>query len=100
MYPPLSFVILSPLISWYDTPPEHPTLLYSLQALFDPSLADVEGPGVSRAAFDAVQDVDVDNRRSLYGKVVLSGGGANFPVSDQCFHFELLSISPSWHGLS
>lgn len=33
---------------------------YPLQALFDPSLADIEGPGISHAAFDAIQAGHLD----------------------------------------
>ncbi len=50
------------------------------EALFDPSLVDVDGPGIARLAFDAVQDMDVDNRRCLYSRVVLSGGNTMFQV--------------------
>jgi len=49
------------------------------EALFRPSLADVEGPGIAELIFNCVQEMDMDNRRKMYQHIVLSGGTTMFP---------------------
>jgi actin-related protein 2 len=49
------------------------------EALFTPSLVDVESPGMSDLVFDVIQRADMDLRPALYKSVVLSGGTTMFP---------------------
>lgn len=49
------------------------------EALFDPSLIDVEKPGVGKMVFDMIQDADIDLRTSYYKHIVLSGGTSMYP---------------------
>ncbi|KAK9916352.1 hypothetical protein WJX75_001609 [Coccomyxa subellipsoidea] len=49
------------------------------EALFNPSLLDVESPGIAQQVFQCIQEMDVDNRTSLYQHIVLSGGSTMLP---------------------
>lgn len=44
------------------------------EALFTPSVADVEAPGIADMVFETIQRADMDIRMSLYRNIVLSGG--------------------------
>lgn len=48
------------------------------EALMNPSLLGVEAPGMAEMAFNCIQDSDIDNRVSLYGNIVLSGGSTMY----------------------
>lgn len=49
------------------------------EALFNPSLIDVEGAGLSDMVFDMIQKADMDLRTDFYKNIVLSGGSSMFP---------------------
>lgn len=49
------------------------------EALFDPSLIDVDGQGMSSALFKTINGADLDIRQSLYNHIVLSGGTTMYP---------------------
>lgn len=49
------------------------------KCLFQPSLVDVEQPGVGEMLFNTVQAADVDVRTALYKAIVLSGGSSMYP---------------------
>jgi actin-related protein 2 len=49
------------------------------EALFTPELIDMEGDGLSVAVFRCIQEMDIDNRMSLYQHIVLSGGSTMYP---------------------
>lgn len=49
------------------------------EALFTPSLVDVESAGLSDMVFNMINDADMDLRRAFYGSVVLSGGSTMYP---------------------
>ncbi|KAH3901036.1 Actin-related protein 2 [Saccharomycodes ludwigii] len=49
------------------------------ECLFQPSLVDVEQPGVGELLFNTIQAADVDVRSSLYKAIVLSGGSSMYP---------------------
>ncbi len=49
------------------------------ECLFQPSLVDVEQPGVAELLFNTIQAADVDVRSSLYKAIVLSGGSSMYP---------------------
>jgi len=49
------------------------------EALFNPALVEVEGPGMSDLVFDVINSAEVDLRTELYSHVVLSGGSTMYP---------------------
>ncbi|XP_049848599.1 actin-related protein 2-like [Schistocerca gregaria] len=49
------------------------------EALFTPSLIDVDGPGISEAVFNCINSADMDIRPDFYKHIVLSGGSTMYP---------------------
>jgi len=49
------------------------------EALFRPELVDVEGGGIADVLFKCVQEMDIDNRMTMYEHIVLSGGSSMYP---------------------
>lgn len=49
------------------------------ECLFQPSLLDLEDPGIAEQTFKAINSADVDLRKELYAHLVLSGGSTMFP---------------------
>jgi len=49
------------------------------EALFNPSLVDVDGPGIAEMTFEMIQSADMDTRQAYYKHIVLSGGTSMFP---------------------
>lgn len=49
------------------------------EALFNPSLVDVDKPGVSRMIHDVINAAELDLRSDLYQHIVLSGGSTMYP---------------------
>ncbi|KAH8049357.1 hypothetical protein JL721_11723 [Aureococcus anophagefferens] len=49
------------------------------EALFDPSLIDVESKGMGHMVFDMIQSADIDTRSEYYKHIVLSGGSSMYP---------------------
>lgn len=49
------------------------------EALFNPELVDVEGGGIADCVFKCVQEMDMDNRMTMYEHIVLSGGSSMYP---------------------
>ena len=64
------------------------------ECLFQPDLIDVEGDGISELVFKCIQENEIDNRRSLYQHIVLSGGNsmyAGFSIASRARHQALTS---------
>mmetsp|Transcript_34640 Transcript_34640/g.42726 ORF Transcript_34640/g.42726 Transcript_34640/m.42726 type:complete len:393 (+) Transcript_34640:204-1382(+) len=49
------------------------------EALFQPSLVDAEGDGLSHMVFNMIQQADLDTRSEYYKHIVLSGGSSMYP---------------------
>nr|WOD57879.1 Arp2D2 [Drosophila nikananu] len=49
------------------------------EALFQPHLINVEGPGIAELVFNTIQSAAIDIRAELYRHIVLSGGSTMFP---------------------
>jgi len=49
------------------------------EALFTPSLIDVDGPGIAEALFNCINAADIDTRPEFYKHIVLSGGTTMYP---------------------
>ncbi|KAJ3090640.1 actin, partial [Physocladia obscura] len=65
------------------------------EALFDPSMLGIEGPGIHQATYDSIIKCDVDIRRELYGNIVLSGGTTMYPGLDARMQREMTALAPS-----
>ena len=49
------------------------------EVMFQPSLLDVDSPGVHEMLFQMIQDADIDLRPAFYQHIVLSGGSTMYP---------------------
>ena len=49
------------------------------EALFRPELVDVEGGGIADVLFRCIQEMEIDNRMTMYEHIVLSGGSSMYP---------------------
>ncbi|KCV71634.1 actin-like protein 2-A [Fonticula alba] len=49
------------------------------EALFQPSLIDVESVGIAEQLFNCIQGADIDLRTEFYRNIVLSGGSTMYP---------------------
>jgi len=49
------------------------------EAMFNPSLIDIEGPGMGELVFDCINKADIDTRAEFYNHIVLSGGSTMYP---------------------
>jgi len=49
------------------------------EALFNPSLVDVDSAGVSELVFNCINTADMDTRAEFYKHIVLSGGSTMYP---------------------
>ena len=49
------------------------------EALFRPELVDVEGGGIAEVLFKCIQEMEIDNRMTMYEHIVLSGGSSMYP---------------------
>jgi actin-related protein 2 len=49
------------------------------EALFNPSLIELEDKGMAEMVFDVINKADIDIRKDLYKTIVLSGGSTMFP---------------------
>lgn len=56
-----------------------PERFEAAECLFQPSLVDVEQPGIGELLFNTIQSADVDIRSTLYRAIVLSGGSSMYP---------------------
>ena len=65
------------------------------EPLFEPSMLELEQPGVHRMMYDSILKCDVDIRKDLYANMVLSGGTAMLPGFADRLNKELLALAPS-----
>jgi len=49
------------------------------EVMFQPSLLDMDSPGIHEMLFNMIQDADIDLRPSFYQHIVLSGGSTMYP---------------------
>ena len=62
------------------------------EALFNPSLVDVESLGMSDLVFDVIQKAEPDIRPDLYKSIVLSGGTTMYPGLPSRLEFDLRNL--------
>ncbi|CAI7778707.1 unnamed protein product [Closterium sp. NIES-53] len=65
------------------------------EALFNPSLAGKEGPGIHEMCCNSIMKCDVDIRQDLYSNIVLSGGTTMFPGIADRMTKEITQLAPS-----
>lgn len=64
------------------------------EALFQPSLASVEGDGLPFLIHQAISSCDSDLQKALWGGVVLTGGSSMFPGLHERLDIELKKLAP------
>merc|ERR1711957_903757 len=65
------------------------------EALFDPSMIGMEQLGMHQAAFQTIQDCDIDIRNDLYENIVISGGTTMFKGLQDRLQSEIQSKAPA-----
>ena len=65
------------------------------EALFQPSLVDMEATGIHQKIFDSIMKCDVDIRKDLYANTVMSGGTTMFPGIADRMQKEITALAPS-----
>jgi len=65
------------------------------EALFDPSMIGMEQLGMHQAAFQTIQDCDIDIRNDLYENIVISGGTTMFDGLRERLEREIQSKAPA-----
>uniref|UniRef100_A0A6B2L7Z9 Actin n=1 Tax=Arcella intermedia TaxID=1963864 RepID=A0A6B2L7Z9_9EUKA len=92
------------LLKTHQLPDGHSLLLGSErfrcpELLFRPALLGREGPGVHELVHGAIRSAEVDERRVLYGNVVLAGGSTMFPGMVERMQKELSRLAPASVGV-
>jgi len=64
------------------------------EALFKPSLLEMDVPGIHQISFNSVMKCDPDIRQDLYGNVIFSGGSSLFPGIVNRMQRELTALAP------
>ncbi|KAG0266310.1 Actin-1 [Mortierella polycephala] len=65
------------------------------EALFQPSLLNLESAGIHETVFNSIMKSDLDLRRDLYGNIVLSGGTTMYPGMVERLQQEITSLAPN-----
>ncbi|KAI3882536.1 hypothetical protein MKW92_024782, partial [Papaver armeniacum] len=65
------------------------------EVLFQPSLIQMELPGIHEITNSSIMKCDVDIQKDLYGNIVLSGGTTMFPGIADRMTKEITSLAPS-----
>ncbi|KAL0671711.1 hypothetical protein Bca4012_034415 [Brassica carinata] len=65
------------------------------EALFQPSLVDMETCGIHETTYNSIMKCDVDIRKDLFGNIVLSGGTTMFPGLADRMSKEMAAVAPA-----
>ncbi|KAG2274695.1 hypothetical protein Bca52824_057250 [Brassica carinata] len=65
------------------------------EVLFQPSMIGMENPGIHETTYNSIMKCDVDIRKDLYGKIVLSGGTTMFGGIGDRMSKEITALAPS-----
>merc|ERR1712066_1158264 len=65
------------------------------EALFDPSMIGMETEGIHQAAFQTIQDCDIDIRNDLYENIIVSGGTTMFEGLQERLQTEIQAKAPA-----
>ncbi|KAL8278105.1 hypothetical protein RQP46_009565 [Phenoliferia psychrophenolica] len=65
------------------------------EALFQPALVGLEGPGLAQLAYDSILKCDLDVRKDLFNNIVLSGGTTMYAGIADRVQKEIQALAPS-----
>ncbi|XP_045117286.1 actin, clone 302-like [Portunus trituberculatus] len=65
------------------------------EALFHPSFMDLEKVGIQETLYNSIMKCDMDIRKNLYAKIVLSGGNTTCPGFAERMEKEITTLAPS-----
>ena len=65
------------------------------EALFMPSLVDIDTPGIHETIYNSIIRCDTDISNDLYSNIVLSGGSTMYPGFVDRMHKEITALAPS-----
>uniref|UniRef100_A0A0V0H925 Putative ovule protein n=1 Tax=Solanum chacoense TaxID=4108 RepID=A0A0V0H925_SOLCH len=66
------------------------------EALFKPSLVEIEALGIHEKLYNSIMRCDVDIRKDLFANIVLSGGSTMFPGFVERMTKEITALAPSY----
>ena len=64
------------------------------EAVFQPTLLNVDAAGIHQMAYNSIMKCDVDIRKYLYSNIVLSGGSTMFPGMAARVDKEITKLAP------
>lgn len=64
------------------------------EALFKPSLLEIESPGIHEHVYNSIMECDVDIRKDMYSNLVMSGGSTMYPGIADRMKQELGALAP------
>ena len=65
------------------------------EILFQPSIFNIEHPGIHEVVFNSILKCNDDVRKDLYANIVLSGGNTLFPGFAERLQKEVIALTPS-----
>jgi len=65
------------------------------EALFNPSLVNINDKGIHELAFNSIMKCDADVRKDLYSNLIISGGSSMFGGLSERLSKEIISLAPS-----
>jgi len=68
------------------------------EVLFDPTKIGEEYPGIAQLTFNAINKCEVDTRKAMYEKIVLSGGTTMFPGLSNRMHKDIENMYEKKNG--
>ncbi|XP_066203830.1 actin-related protein T3 [Saccopteryx leptura] len=73
----------------------HDQLFQCPEALFCPSLLNVETPGIDKMCFSSIMKCDTDLRNSFFSNIILAGGSTLFPCLNKRLVKNIADVAPA-----
>ncbi|XP_045707565.1 actin-related protein T3 isoform X1 [Phyllostomus hastatus] len=73
----------------------HDQLFRCPEALFSPSLMNLETPGIDKMCFSSIMKCDSDLRNSFFSNIILAGGSTLFPGLDKRLVKDIANVAPA-----
>ncbi|ELK13589.1 actin-related protein T3 [Pteropus alecto] len=73
----------------------HNQLFQCPEALFSPSLMNLETPGIDKMCFSSIMKCDTDLRNSFFSNIVLAGGSTLFPGLEKRLVKDIAKVVPA-----
>lgn len=64
------------------------------EALFNPSLIDIESTGIHQATYNSIMRCDIDVRKDMYSNIILSGGSTMYPGIADRIQKDISDLAP------